>query len=475
VKGRELPLCFLPPRLGCFCEQVLGNSEDQEYIAGKLGWVTFTPMSRRANSSSDWYASFLKSVESLPPVLALAFFFFFGMLLMLGSFAAHLNAVTDTSSGKKFGYVYEINWAVNYIVFVPIALYFCIAALNSIHQTITRIADCGMVVNPRGETVNKLRLSDEWQVYGRRAIQSWLVATLIVVIAVAAEWWQVCAVPIFTKMDYTRTASTGWTLAPHLSGGQISSSATLVFGAFAFLAEATVVSAFLLFICVIFAFAAWVFGYTNEDAADELFPNPKSDDPRRGFESFQLLIENLLLAAVSLFFVFFMTRLHSAFVDSNATSVMSFMAGDIGKGFFDGVKNLVKSGDPDLFATGKHLGYSVAMVGSATALTIITGFLIPGTIVRQAAIRARDRFVDWAPRHAREVNVLYELTLEEAAPKLKSMVFWPVLYPRPVQLLLFAGLAAGCFVFYKFTLILVGVVLYAGLQQVVKVLSTGNR
>ena len=423
----------------------------------------------------DIFRRVARRLESFPPIVTLAVFFTFGVLLVLGSFLAHVYAVTDASTGKQFGYIYEINWGLNFIVFVPLALYFCAAALNSVHQTITRISDSRMIVTEEGRTIDRTRLSAEWRGYARRAIQVWLIVTIIVAVAVAVEWWHSSVLPL--SLDWAHVSDSdrpiaGWPVAPHLSGGQVGSTGTLVFGVFAFLAEAAFTSSFVLFVSVIFAFAAWVFRYTNEDVAAELFPNPRSEDLRRGFESFQLFIENLVSASVSLLFVFFMTRLQFAFLDFDDKSVMSFAARSIGKGFFQGITHLLKSGDTELFATGNHLWYSIAMAGSGAALTLITGFLIPTTIVRQAAMRAKDRFLNWAPNHNEQVQNLYNLTAGEAMARLQSMKFWPILYPAPVQLLLFVVLAAGCFVFFKLTLILVGVMLYAGVRQLTKVFST---
>lgn len=422
----------------------------------------------------DLFTRIIKRLESFPPVITLAAFFVFGLLLVLGSFVAGLNVVTDHSTGKTYGFIYEINWGLNFVVFVPLALYFCTATLNSVHQTIIKMADCQMIVTQEGNALDRLELSARWHEYGRRAIQVWMVLSVVVLIAVAAEWWHSCISPLHLDIPHAiayRMPIPGWTLAPYLSGSEISPVVTATFGAFAYLGETILASCFILFISVMFAFAAWVFGFTNEDVPTELFPNPRTDDLRRGFGSFQLLIENLLVASATLFFVFFMTRLQFAFIDSrSARTVMDFVAGDIWIGFFKGVKAL-KDASPELFTTGSHLWYSTAMVGAATALTLITSFLIPGTIVRQAALRARDRFLDWAPAHPNEVHTLYSMTPEEVMVRMKDMAFWPIFYPGPVQLPLFVALAAGCFVFYKLTLILAGVVLYSGVRQVVKVFT----
>jgi hypothetical protein len=437
-----------------------------------------TPIIATVRSPSDPLTLVVKRLESLPPIISFAVAFVFGLVLLLASFVSDLNFVVDPTTQKTYGYIYEINWGLNFVVFVPVALYFATATLNSIHQTIIRVADSRMILTEAGKPLDRLELRVKWHAYARRAIRTWLALSVIVVLAVVAEWWRSCIWPLhlnFSLLSPIKSPVPGWNIAPHLSGQQIGPVATVLFGAFAYLGEAALVMCFLLFISVVFAFAAWIFGFTNEDVPLELFPNPRSEDPRRGFESFQLFIENLLLAATAFFFVFFMTRLQYAFLDSTSSkTVMDFVSSDIWMGFFKGLKAL-KDASPDLFATGKHLWYSTAMTGAATALTLITSFLIPGTIVRQAALRARDRFLDWCPQHGSEVQSVYGMEPQQAAERVATIVHWPISYPGPIQLLLFVVLAAGCFVFYKLTLVLAGVILYAGFKQLVKVFTAQSK
>ncbi len=70
-------------------------------------------------------------------------------------------------------------------------------------------------------------------------------------------------------------------------------------------------------------------------------------------------------------------------------------------------------------------------------------------IVRQAAISSRDRM--------------------ERPPE--GMVFWPLRYPKPVQLILLIVLASACFVFYKLTLAIVGVIVALGVKEFYRVLK----
>jgi hypothetical protein len=54
------------------------------------------------------------------------------------------------------------------------------------------------------------------------------------------------------------------------------------------------------------------------------------------------------------------------------------------------------------------------------------------------------------------------------------MVIWPLKYPGPVELLSFLVVAATCFVFYRLTLVLAGVVIIVSLKRVLKIVSAGS-
>jgi hypothetical protein len=45
------------------------------------------------------------------------------VLLLLGAFAAHLDAFAASDTGRLFGYVKEINWGLNYVLPIPVALF----------------------------------------------------------------------------------------------------------------------------------------------------------------------------------------------------------------------------------------------------------------------------------------------------------------------------------------------------------------
>jgi hypothetical protein len=241
----------------------------------------------------------------------------------------------------------------------------------------------------------------------------------------------------------------GWNLAPTANGSQFFRPAK-VFGFFAFTAQGLVAGFYILFICVIYGFATWIYGFTRDSTQDELVPDFESPDPRKGFERFEPLIETLLSAALAFFVVFYLTRLDNEFVLSSSQGFGEFIRSDLWYGFINGIAGLFK-GKGDLFYPGKDVTNAIAMVGAGLGIAVVTGFLFPAVIVRQAAISSRDR----------------------AKRPPEGMTFWPLSYPKPVQLILLIVLASACFVFYKLTLAIVGVIIALGVKEFYRVLKAG--
>jgi hypothetical protein len=300
-----------------------------------------------------------RALRGTPPALTFAVFCFIGLATLLLSFAAHTNGVMDPRTSKLFGYLYEINWAANYVLIIPIAIYFCTAAINGMSQVITELAQARMIVRDDGVAASTDDIKNSWNSYARPAL--WVAGVLgcLALTASMIEWWTDCVRPLsygsLAAIPATVTPAPGWNLTSLLSPGQAVPLAVASFGAVAFLGQAAVVTAFLSFITLVLAFASWVFRYTSDDSSWELFPNPAASDKRRGFEHFEIFIENLLLAALALLIVFFMTRLQYLYNDSDARSIVSFVSGDVAKGFFQGLKKLVVDADPIIFTAGKRI------------------------------------------------------------------------------------------------------------------------
>jgi hypothetical protein len=82
------------------------------------------------NNVADQSKGILSALENVPPPLVAASGLLVGVLLILGSILAHTDKAVFSQIGKTLGYFYEINWSVNYVLVIPVALYFCASVLN---------------------------------------------------------------------------------------------------------------------------------------------------------------------------------------------------------------------------------------------------------------------------------------------------------------------------------------------------------
>jgi hypothetical protein len=308
-----------------------------------------------------------------------------------------------------------------------------------------------MIIGNNRQPRDRSYLLDDWHRSMRWFLYVGVFLGLLALVISWREWLQDFAYD--PKLDLNSIIKAtglqlGWTLAPVAHAGEHFSEAK-IFGFFAFTAQGLVAAFYLILICLVYGFATWIYRFTTDSTEDELVPDATSSDPRKGFERFEPLIETLLSAALAFFLVFFLTRLDGAFVQSDSSTLGDFIKSDIWYGFTQGISGLLK-GKADLFYIGKDWTYSVVMVGTGLGVAIVTGFLFPAVIVRQAAISSCDRM--------------------QVPPK--GMVFWPLRYPKPIQLILFMVLASACFVFYRLTLVIVGVIIAVSIKEFYKLLKT---
>jgi len=384
-----------------------------------------------------------------------------GVALALGSTIVHASsAFFPISPPKELGYYYEVNWSLNYVLFVPLALYFFFSSFNCLRTTIRDLADSKMIVRPNGDALTEDELQSDWQKISGRAV---IVAMVLSMIGFAASWveWWINFHYKSGNLNYVLNSThlgPGWNLAP-LVNPPYKIAPVRVFGFFAYTMQGVLVSAYLGFLCVVYGFGTWISRYTTDATTSELIPNAASGDVRRGFENFESLIETLLFASLCCFGVFYLTRLDHAFLASSVLDLPTFVQQDLWWGFIHGFRDLAK-GSPSIFETGPF-GYSVEMTGVGLVLSLVTCFFIPIVILRQAARESRRRLQMRNPD-------------PQTCAALNSMVFWPLQYPAPLQLLAFLFLAACCFIFYKLTLVLVGATLVAVITKFINSLANSK-
>jgi hypothetical protein len=389
-----------------------------------------------------------------------------GALMILLSFAFGLAKFQD--GPKYLGWIYEINWSLTFAFFIPLSLYFSSSVLTSVPQVIATLARGRMVRNDAGELASPADLISNWR---RRAGKSAWLAWSLGVIGFVVSWimyWVYCFRPAF---GLGRAMVHSWQNAVAIVQGVSTPPKLAIFGFLAYTSQGAAIACYLYYIIMIFTFAAWVFDYTKFDYTKTepgagIFPDLSEADNRYGFERFEPLIENVLLASIAFFFQFFMTRLFYIYMaDKSSTSMFDLISHNMGPGFVEDVGALFSRADPSLFDFGSDLHLQDTMMIVATLVAVISAFLVPAVIVRQAAWRSRARLQEAIGSSPDIAMRWYNIDAAEAERKLDGMTFWPIRYAQPMQLLVLILLAAACFFAYKLTLLLIAAILYKGVKQ----------
>jgi len=408
--------------------------------------------------------------ETTPPILIFSGLAFVGICLTLVSMGLHLDSVNFAAVGKRLGYLNEINWSVNFSFVVPVAAFFAFASLNNVSQVVRNLSASKMLIREDGVALNDRDLLEH---YHRMAGVAVFVGLLLSVLAFVVSWreWYVDCMFAWDPsrgVDGTKDLLMGWNLAPTVPGSQATLSANRVFGFCAFTMQAVAGAVFLLFCTMVVTFAAWIYHFTSEQVGDDLVPDVRSPDERRGFEHFEPFLRNILFASLFFFGVFFLTRLNGAYVLSDSKTLWQFIRSDVFFGFASAQGGLFKNPSQLLYA-GPDITKPIVTVGLGMGLTLVLAFLVPVVIVGLSASDSRSR-----ARVEPIRSILREranFTDEQFDKALDRMAIWPLKYPGPVELLSFLVVAGTCFVFYRLTLVLVGLVIAASLKRVVKILS----
>jgi hypothetical protein len=396
-------------------------------------------------------APLLARLEDIPPIAIAGVALLFGVVLMFGSLIAGVSSFV--AHGKLYGYWYSVNWSLNFVLVIPIAIYFAANTFACIRDLVFSLVASGMIVRPQGKPPTELQILDEWHEFGRSSVIIGLALSGIAFIASWIEFYYSCFVlgRHLSEIGQAGGPVLSWTLAPYFNGANLSGAR--LFGFVAFTAQGFAASAFLIFVTVMLAFATWIFRFTSNRVTEELIPDLKSTDTRRGFERFEPLIVNLLLAACFFFGLFFLTRLDSAFVLSPHSSIFDFAAKDLGEGFISHDKNQTVPHGP--FELPKdEIHYSVMAVGTGMGVLLFMAFLVPSFILSRSAQISCSRAA--ANQDRLQLPQRAGLSGEEIRDRLQKMTFWPLKYPRPAELMLFLLLGGACFVYFNLTLFLIG-------------------
>jgi hypothetical protein len=409
----------------------------------------------------------------IPPFLAAIATMVGGTLLFLCSVPLNLSSVA-CSSGKHGGFVYEINWVVNFVLVLPGSFYLAGLTMASIGSTIKNLAASRMLVSATGQPLTPDEALQSWYELGGKIVPICVLLVLAAMGEAMGEWYKHSYVPLSqgTVQGLQPEYSCTWAVAGAVRSGSVNLALNHIFSFAAFLGQGIATSFYLSLVAIVLAFAYWVDRFNRRPDLPDLVPSFESDDPRLGFEQLEPFVQNLFAASLSFTIALFLVRLQFLYFGDSGTAanVYAFVLKDVAAGFFSGVKALF-SGDVSLLDAGTSLVFSTVGSIAGFLILLMVALLIVSTVLRQAAIRARDVF-DLKRDKLR--SLWPNLTSAEQSSRIKAMRFWPLSYPGPLHLLLIMTFSAAAFIAYKLTLIVVGITVALGAKRFYAILSDGG-
>ena len=128
----------------------------------------------------------LARIEGTPPIAIAGVAMLIGVLLMFGSLVAKVNSFSG--AGKLYGYWYSVNWSLNYVLVIPIAIYFAANTFDCIRELISTLAASGMIIGQQG-SLSEGEVLDDWHRFGRKPLVIGLVLSGIAFVASANEYY----------------------------------------------------------------------------------------------------------------------------------------------------------------------------------------------------------------------------------------------------------------------------------------------
>ena len=422
-------------------------------------------------------ASAQQWLSSISPPKLFGGYLFFAILMFLLTEAASLGRITfeiEQPPGEKLprekGYWWELNWGLNHLAAIPLALFCSAWLLQSIHAQVRRLASARMAVDEHFEPLTEDQLLRDWRRYEIGPVFFGVLA-VVPFVASYAEWWAGSARPILAHDSVGRQF--GWTTGALLAPEQVVPWVNIALSFVAFTAQGFVATVFAYVFATVVCFSSWVYNYGGP-VGPRLIPNLKSEDSRRGFQVFEPIVYRLLYVGLAFTVVLFFIRVQSVYDYSGkpAKTVFHFILEDVIQGFVANAAELLQGKPTDLFDVGNATNFGTGIVLAAMSVMVTVIVAVPTLILSVLARQSRESLRECLASAECPPCRSWVLTPVECEQKMEKMDFWPLRYPRPMGLIAYIVFAGFCFVFYKFTFVLLGILVIQTVRVVYRALTT---
>lgn len=410
------------------------------------------------DSIRDRIARFQHRADEATAPALFAGYLFFSLVLLLLTAGADLGTIAVKANNRTKGFFWELNWGLNHVLLIPVGLFCCALVLREVRRQIDKISGAHMAVDGTFHEIPLDDLRSDWLrarpgpwwfgiVVGLSFLEAWI------------EWWVGSCGPVFGFRPAEMLESTGWT-AGALLDPTISKFANVSLSFVAFTAQGFVVAVFCYTVVVVLGFANWIYEYADSSQR-RIVPNTASGDVRRGFEEFEPLMFRLLYMALVFTFVVFTIRMQIVynFSKSDLPTALDFVLRDMASGFFVKIGEVLqgKQTDLDLFAVSLPPAFGTIIACTAMIVLVSLVTMIPTSILSSLARESRRTMIACLGKTECPACSAQEISKDECARRLDGMDFWPMRYPRQMELVAYVVFSLFCFLFYKFTVVLFGV------------------
>jgi hypothetical protein len=392
--------------------------------------------------------------DSASPPALFAGYLFFSVLIVVATSVSGLGSFPVQKRIK--GFFWELNWGINHLCFIPIGLFCCALVVREISRQMGRISVARMAVD---EAFNELPLAEirkDWE--SARLGPVWFgVIASIAFLEGWGEWWVGSLGPVFGFLPHEPLENIGWTSGAVAARG-INKVINVSLSFLAFTAQGFVVAFFCYTVALVLDFAIWVYRY-DDTPSRRIIPDVASGDVRRGFEVFEPLMLALLCMSLAFTFVLFSIRMQIIYNSSQSQSItaIDFVLQDVVTGFFINIKDVLGGQQNELFAISLAPVFGMVMACSAMVVIVSLVTAFPTLILYFLAKDSREALRTCLAQAECPPCGSRGITKADSAARLENMDFWPMRYPRPIELLAYIVFAGFCFIFYKFTVVLLGV------------------
>jgi hypothetical protein len=385
-----------------------------------------------------------------------------GILVLLANFAIGSAQITYANQDKNVthnvGYANAPNWSIGFILVAPLSMYFMLSAFRSADHIPRRLREARMIVSEDGKIINEDDVTARWTALLRGASR-WAVPLFgLALIINFAEWWTNSAYPLIQRH---LPVERDWSVAALIPGndatGHFLLNGAVSFAAFGLQAFYTI--ALVTFLLFVYAFSELIRELADRDVHPVLVLSVGTTDTRRGFQIFEGVVENILLASAFGFIIFYLSRIWNLYLPSSSKSVWDYSLPDLVAGM---KKKDLSSVIDRMVDIGGGLNYSGLMVILGALILFSLSVAVPLLLLRKAALEAKQTTIDLINRGSTE---FLTTNVQSALDESRHLTVWPLGYPKANQLLLLAVIACLSMFLFRVGLFYLGLMIIYVLKK----------